>query len=392
MLNYISQQIVKELVKNIKQTNHQKDLLENIKQTNHQKDLGRKIKQAVDQQDLEALSATVRFIDNWDELNKTKITINEIDSSLNPVLYAAFKEYREAVVILLKHGANADNANINSNSFLYMMLNSRLLHHETVEKLIKIANGVSQKKEDDTPDSSTWGMLKAQQYIDDLLEGKQPSVINLAPEAEEIVLARVENRLSKLLESGKIVQTINSIKATLEGLRDYHPIADKVLAKLDEFVEYTVLDKDAEVARSIGLSFTESLKDIMKFASYQGDGTYEICEKLLKAYANHKDEPSVIEQLDKLKTSFESYLSFKKYYFASHSEHNLSEIPKEMQPLINDLFSDLLGLEGMYDLHEEFDKVPLLEESLLFYSLNPYYQIPGSLVDNVKAEGTFDLT
>jgi hypothetical protein len=234
-------------------------------------------------------------------------------------------------------------------------------------------------------------ILKAQEYIDDLLEGKKPAAIDLDATEEEMVLARVENGLSKLLKPGKIALNINSIKATFEGYKKDHPIAGKVLAKIEEFVEYNVLDKDAEVARSFGLSFPESLKDIMAFLSHYGDKTYELSETLLKAYDKHKDEPSVIERLNRLKASFESYLSYKKSYLAEHPKHNPSDIPMDIKPKLNLLFSNLLQLEGMNDYQSEFDNTPLLEEAILFYSLNPKYQLPGNLTDITQCENSFNL-
>ncbi|MDF2966106.1 MAG: hypothetical protein K0Q51_1494, partial [Rickettsiaceae bacterium] len=106
-----------------------------------------------------------------------------------------------------------------------------------------------------------------------------------------------------------------------------------------------------------------------------------LSEKLLRAYDNHKNEPSVIERLNEHKASFESYLDYKKSYLAEHPEHNLSEIPNEILPKLNLLFSNLLQLEGMNEYQSVFDEAPLLEESILFYSLNPNYQLPGSLTD-----------
>jgi hypothetical protein len=50
-------------------------------------------------------------------------------------------------------------------------------------------------------------------------------------------------------------------------------------------------------------------------------------------------------------------------------------------PKLSGLFSNLLQLEGMNNHCEEFKKAPLLEKSILFYSLNPKYQLPGSLTD-----------
>jgi hypothetical protein len=35
----------------------------------------------------------------------------------------------------------------------------------------------------------------------------------------------------------------------------------------------------------------------------------------------------------------------------------------------------------MNEYQSVFDEAPLLEESILFYSLNPNYQLPGSLTD-----------
>jgi ankyrin repeat protein len=297
---------------------------------------------------------------------------------ITPLNLAAQNGHTKTVENLIFHKADVNKAN--KNGFTPLMRAAENGHIEITN--ILIAAGADKLTNKSNISEPILKILEAQEYIIDLLEGKKPaSIKDLDATLEEMLLARVENILSKSLESGKIVQNINSIKATFEAYKKDHQIADKVLAKIDEFVEYTVLDKDAEVARSFGLSFPQSLKDIMEFSSYQGDNAYEVSEKLLKAYDNHKGESSVIERLNELKDSFESYLSYKKSYLGDHPEHNLSEIPKEILPKLSLMFSDLLQLEGMDEYQSAFDEAPLLEEAILFYSLYPGYQLPGNLTD-----------
>ncbi|MDF2965870.1 MAG: ankyrin repeat and protein 3-like [Rickettsiaceae bacterium] len=305
------------------------------------------------------------------------------DANGYTALYSAAQNGHKAIVsLLLKHGAKV-TAEIPI--LKYVIAIGR---EEVTNAAINGSDG-KQEQVSGTTDTSIWGMLKASIYIDNILENGQPEAIYLTPEMEEIVLTRVYNRLTALLKADEL--KLGELKSTLEGYKINHPIVDNVLAKVDEFVEYNILDIDALVARFYGLSFPQSLKDIIEFSNFQGDNTHDFCRKLLKIYDNHKDEPNAIAHLDRLKAIFESYLSDKKFYIVSHPEHNTSEIPKEMLPLIKELFLDLLKLEGMYEHHEEFDKAPLLEEAILFYSLHPDYQTPGNLMYTAKAEGIFDL-
>ncbi|MDF2965234.1 MAG: fank1 [Rickettsiaceae bacterium] len=296
-----------------------------------------------------------------------------------PLMYAAQNGRTEIAKTLIAAGADI-NKTYEKNGYTPLMCAAIWDHTEIVKLLIahgadKITNKLCIK-------APMHKILNAQEYIDDLLEGKETTVINFDATLEEMLIARVENKLIKSLEPGNIAQNINSIKETFEGHRKTHPIADKVLVKLEEFIEYNILDKDAEVARSLGLSSTQSLQDIKVMMEDFGDNTLELSEKLLKVYANHKDESSVIECLDKLKASFESYLYYKKSYRAEHPEHDPAEIPNEIVLQLHALFSGLLQLEGINEYQSAFDEEPLSEEAILFYSLNPDYQLPGSLANN----------
>ncbi|MDF2966120.1 MAG: ankyrin repeat and protein mask-like isoform [Rickettsiaceae bacterium] len=312
-----------------------------------------------------------------------------------PLMWAASMDHTETVKKLLDMGAEVNQANKKGKTPLIVAVRN---DYSEIAKLLIAAGADRLTNKDNIKQpilkmlaQDILKMLEAQEYIDDLLEGKQPAAIELDATEEEMVLARVENKLSKLLVSGKIVQNISSIKPALEGCEKNHPIAAKVLVKLEEFIEYKVLESDVKAARSLGLSFTESLKDIIVFTSFQGDGTRELSEKLLKAYDAHKDEPSVIERLNRLKASFESYLSYKKFYLAEHPEYTVSEIPDEILPKLNLLFSNLLQLEGVNEYQSEFDKAPLLEEAILFYCFYPEHQLPGNLTDITQCENSFNL-
>jgi ankyrin repeat protein len=324
---------------------------------------------------------------NIGQLEVVKILINagaNLESKYfhgtTPLCIASRNGNAEIVKSLIEAGANV-NAESQLDNFFALPLERAAIANqiETVKTLIKA--GAKHRYKSQVNNQSILDLLKAQEYIDDLLEGKKPAAIKLDKSAEEVVLARVENKLSKLLDSNKIAQNIGSIKSTLEGYKEEHSIADKVLAKIEEFIEDKVLESDVKVARSLGLSFPQSLKDIMEFANYQGDGTKELCDKLLKVYDVHKNEPKMIERLDEMRGFFDCYLLLKRSYIENHPEHNSSEIPSEELPHLNELFSDLLQLEGMSDYREEFNQAPLLEEAILFYCFYPEYQLPGSLTD-----------
>ncbi|MDF2965414.1 MAG: ankyrin repeat protein, partial [Rickettsiaceae bacterium] len=158
-----------------------------------------------------------------------------------PLMIAAREGHIESVKKLIAHGADVNKADRYSKTpLMFAAWNHRI---EIVKILIAHgADKVTDKKHIKQP---ILKILKAQEYIDDLLEGKQTRTLNFDATIEEMLLARVENKLSKLLGSGKFIDNINRIQTTFEGHRKTHPIADKVLTKVDDFID-NVLDKDAE--------------------------------------------------------------------------------------------------------------------------------------------------
>jgi hypothetical protein len=199
----------------------------------------------------------------------------------------------------------------------------------------------------------------------------------LSNDLEEIVLARVDLKINQLFEAKSL--RIGKVKTFLEGQKDINPIFEKILDKLDEFIESRVNELDMEGARKFfGLSSCLSLKNLKEFFGFQSDSSAETFEQLLKVYYNHIAESNMIKSLDELKADFIIYLVYKKSYLENHPEHNQSYVPSEVRDELKALFIHLLAIEGI-DAKKFSDLSEDTEEAILFYSLNPNCQAIGEL-------------
>ncbi|MDF2965856.1 MAG: ankyrin-like [Rickettsiaceae bacterium] len=316
------------------------------------------------------------------------------DAEETPIVRAAFTGRIKVVEALIRKGADLDAEK--SEGWNALLTAASEQHVEIVKLLIE--NGAATLKDREykhIEDPLIINMLKAQEYIDDILEREQAEAINLTPEMEGVVLAKIYNKFNKLYKSNEL--RAEELRSKLEQQIEKHPIVQKVIYKLDQVIEdneygpIKLIYADMEAARKFyNLSAPLTVEDIKDNLRYEDENSLKSFEKLLKAYDHHKAEHLVIEQLDSLKQSFRDYLLQKKSYLENHPEHDSYEVPSAMQPIVDELFNNLLDIESVNIDKEKHGISPSYEEAMLFYSLIPSSQITGSLAE-ITAESADSL-
>ncbi|MDF2965750.1 MAG: ankyrin-like [Rickettsiaceae bacterium] len=305
-----------------------------------------------------------------------------------PLLHAIEEENKQLVELLIDSGASKEAVSFESLSPLQYAVK---INQKEIARIL-IARGAA-KLEDKSgiEDLELLQILGAQEYIDDILANKQPAALDLSQNLEEMVLSRVINKLSSLFDSKDVSLDVNRMKLILENQKAAHPIVNKIVAEVDKLInEKQIFYIDMETAKkSYGLSTSATLQDIKDCLAIKQESINSF-EKLLSIYDRHKTEEGIIQDLNSLKESFNNYLLQKKLYINSHPEHDPYEVPSEIVPTLEKMFSALLNLEAISIDKDEHGLSAAHEEAILFYSLNPLTQIPGFLAQIMeKADGTW---
>jgi ankyrin repeat protein len=308
------------------------------------------------------------------------IEVNKADNnSWTPLYWAAASGHFEIVKILLQMPDIDVNKACN---YIYTPLSLAAYgrHTELVKILIeKNATRVNDKSK--ITNETILNALAAQEYIDDLLSNKLIEPIELTEELEQMVLTRVANRLESSFASKEVVSDIVRFEAILLNQKNAHPITCRILENMHDFKECS-LSSDIESARSYyKLSSCASLDQLKYMWGVEGIAY----QQLLYTHKNNKKDAEAMAKFESLKEGFTDYLAQKK-----NSAKNGFKVPEQYCGQVKNLFVQLIEIEnigGGMDIEALSSEE---QEAILFYSLNPRYQSPGILTQEV-ASGDFGL-
>jgi ankyrin repeat protein len=318
-------------------------------------------------------------------------------NSLDCINIATLQGNSEVVKFLFKSGATIKNTNTLKNAIHQYDLVTRTQKLHEVKKLennlkeatpesyieiIKtlIVHGATKLDDKDRISNELiLNMLKAQEYIDDILNNQQTTELALSHELEEMVLARVWNKMKHDFKAKTLY--IDDMKSDLEKQISYNPFIVKVISKIEDF-QYDVHNAALKAAiNSFNISFCGILEDIKAAFDCSRDESKDVLANLLSAYEKNKDNEIILQQLDFLKESFESYLAEKKSYLFSHAEEGSLPFLEESHAELKNILEKLLVLAGIDSDGWEGNLRAQDIEAILFYSLNPHYQNAEILAD-----------
>jgi ankyrin repeat protein len=297
-----------------------------------------------------------------------------------PLYWAASKGFSDIVEILLaKPRIDVNKANFHGKTPLYW---AAINGFSDIIVKILIEKGASRGNDKSkVTNQNILKMLEAQEYIDDLMSNKSIEPRELTEELEQMVVARVENRLESSFASKDVIFDIARFEAILSSQKDTHPVLCTILEKLHSMKE-NVLCSDMEAAKKYyNLSTCADFDQLKNIWGVEGKNT-RLFQQLLDTYKNSKKDMEVMANLNLLKKDFGAYLEQKADFIAKNGGGAFN-VPEQFIDQVDNLFARLVEIvakDGSKDI-EALSPEEL--EAILFYSLNPQYQHPGILTQEV---------
>jgi hypothetical protein len=323
------------------------------------------------------------------EVVKMLLTRPDIDVNKNNVyghtpLFGAVKGGNSDIVKMLLALPDIDVDKGNNGGWTPLYIAARVRNDEIAKALIKKGASRINDKSGIT-DPTILNMLAAQEYIDDIMSNKIIGPRELTEELAQMVLARAEIRLKSLFDSNDVIFDISRFEEILLNQKDTHPILDTILKLIHNVMENT-LSSDMEIANEhYKLSICANFGQLKNMGRLEGKDNH-LFQQLFNTYKNSKEDTEVIAGLKSLKEDFAYYLGQKKFCLVE----NASKVPEQFVDQVKSLFARLVEIKKMGGSGDYGALNPEEQEALLFYSLNPQYQIPGILTQEA-ASGDFGL-
>ncbi len=343
-------------------------------------------------------------------LIKNGANVNKMSRGNSPLYIAAWHGHLDIAKFLIKHGANVNIVNsrgetpvtqaacngkldilellIDYGADLNISNNLRWtpLYLATMNKHLKViqfliehgAGAIPQDQQNSIKNVDVKTLLEAQEYADNLLKPGLTENISLNQEKEEIIIARLINKIKSQIESLKRIIDFNEIEEVLANNVNEHPVLTKVI----EFVESLKAEcssKDAEVAHIV-YHLTSILPfDQLHLSLDTYSNNESKYEQILNAYKSNKHNHKLI----RLKKEFNIYLSTK---WQSDKKGDQFAMWEKDQKSTKCFFERLVKIAGIKEneevkelLNDDNIEALKIEEELLFYSLNYKFQTPGLL-------------
>ncbi len=341
------------------------------------------------------LGIATLLIEHGADLNK----VNRVDDT---PLFIALPGRKEIVKLLIVKGADVNQVNNSDDTPLYWVAR---YGEEWALKLL-IAKGADINPEEDQAhitNDAIKKLLKVKEYADSLLKPGVTENIELNQEQHEMILARIVHKIKSQFELPEVIVDLNKVTEMLDSKVALHPVLTKVIEAIQEFKAEECSSRDAAAAHIVyNVTSVYPINELYSSLNIQNKNKAKY-QVILKAFKNKKAEEGFnSEKLDELKEVFTAYLSNKQQVQVAENPDNNNNGIKEYdefaisardQASIIDLFKQFVEITGIREdagvqellTYNNDIQALKIEEALLFFSLNPIFQIPGIVTQEWNA-------